>query len=83
MEHFSVINCQYPDDGRGCRTASRRVLVVIVVLACGATMGSTGLDPATVVTTVTSLGLVGAATARMVLDGAGGADGPALGNGAR
>ncbi len=77
-----MINCQFPDDGRG-RTARRRVLVVIVVLACGTTMRSTGLDPATVVATVTSLGLIGAATARMVLDGTAGTDGTALGDGAR
>ena len=73
-----MINCHVPDGGRDRRTPRMRLVVVIVVFACGTTLRSTGLDPASVVTTLTALGLVGVATARMVIDGAGEHQFPAL-----
>jgi hypothetical protein len=52
------------------RRVTRRVLIVIVVLVCGTALLSTGYDPITVLPMLLGLGLVGAAVAGWVVDGA-------------
>jgi hypothetical protein len=61
-----VINCVRPAGGPDTGTRLR-VLVMVVVVACGTTMGSMGIDVELVIAALTAFAAVGVAVGRELI----------------